>query len=284
MQTLTVGMNSTSNNLEPKTAWDYRTERYNTQLPRLQLGVVPPGNKSSADQRGILMLDPRSQWEPFHIPADTPGLGTLALGANSTTFFMSILTSFPNFLLSNLNYTFDSGVILSRINTYMSFGTAHPTLVDLFQDTLITTASPALALQALLTRVCQMAYYEQLIKLKSPVTVVTAFSLTATVPVQWTGFVLGVVLIVVHSVIVVVIIFLFVRSTEISFIGSYWQTVAQVVSKDTQPILEEADRMDDGAVKEWAKGGKVVESSVNRFALRESAGGRVTLGLAENGK
>jgi hypothetical protein len=66
--------------------------------------------------------------------------------------------------------------------------------------------------------------------------------------VQWTGFILGLVLVVVHSVIVVVMVVLFVRSTEISFNESYWQTVAQVVSKETQPILEELDRMDDGAV------------------------------------
>jgi hypothetical protein len=46
--------------------------------------------------------------------------------------------------------------------------------------------------------------------------------------------------------------------------ASYWQTVAQVVSKETQPILDELHRMDDGAVREWAKG---VES----------------LGLVENG-
>ena len=70
------------------------------------------------------------------------------------------------------------------------------------------------------------------------------------------------------------------RSTEISFIGSYWQTVAQVVSKETQAILDELDRMDDGAVREWAKG---VGSLGGRWALREGAGRRITLGLVENG-
>ncbi|CAI7621778.1 unnamed protein product [Penicillium glandicola] len=282
MQTVTVGMNSTTNNLEPETTWDHHTAKYNTELSRLQLGVLSPDNTSSTNDRGILTLEPRSQWETFNIPAGTPGLGTLALVGDPVTFFTTILSSFPNFLISSLNYTLDPGVILSRKDPWSIIGTAHPIHVELFQDTLITTASPALALQALLTRICQMTYYEQLIKLQTPVTAETAFSLTVTIPVRWTGFVVGMALILVHSIIMVVVVVLFVRSTEISFIGSYWQTVAQVVSKETGPILEGADRMDDEAVRECAKQEKVVESSRDRWVLQESAGGRVTLGLIEN--
>lgn len=279
MQTLTVGINSTSDNLEPKTAWDFNTEHFNTEPSRLQLGVFSPVNTSSTNHRGILTLEPRSQWKTFDIPAGTPGME-----ADSITFFAAILVSFPSFLVSSLNYTFNDGVILSRIIPSLYFGNAHPTHVDLFQDTLITTASPALALQALLARICQMAYYEQLVKLTTPATAVTTFSFTATIPVRWTGFVLGIILVLVHSVIVVVIAVLFVRSTEVSFIGSYWQTVAQVVSKETGPILEEADRMDDGAVEEWAKREKVVELSEDRWALQANADGRVTLGVVESGE
>lgn len=279
MKPFTVGMNSTSDNLEPKTSWDFHTDRYNTELSRLQLGVSSPTNTSSTNHRGILTLEPRSQWETFDIPAGTPGIE-----ADPTPFFVIILDNFPTFFISSLNYTFDPGVILSRKLPRLILGNAHSTHVDLFQDTLITTASPALALQALLTRICQMAYYEQLVKLTTPVTAVTAFSLTATIPVRWTGFILGMALILAHFVIVMVIAVLFVRSTEVSLIGSYWQTVAQVVSKETGPILEEADRMDDGAIKEWAKREKVVESSEDRWVLQGNADGRVTLGLVENGE
>jgi hypothetical protein len=197
---------------------------------------------------------------------------------------LAILTSFPTFLRSSLNDTFDPGVILSRKAAAPILGNAHLTHVDLFQDTLITTASPALAVQALLTRICQMAYYEQLVKLNSPVAAVTAFSLTATIPVQWTGFMLGTVLIVIHWVIMIVVVVQFVRSTEISFIGSYWHTVAQVVSNETRPILEEADRMDDGAVTRWAKREEMSGSLRGRWVLRGSAGKRVTLKLVENGE
>lgn len=60
--------------------------------------------------------------------------------------------------------------------------------------------------------------------------------------------------------------------------------MAQVVSKETEPILGEADRMDDEAVKEWAEREKAVESSEDRWVLRGNADGRVTLGLVENGE
>ncbi|KAJ6094271.1 hypothetical protein N7467_003116 [Penicillium canescens] len=282
MQTLNVGMNSKSDSLEPKLTWDHHTGSYNTEPPRLQLGVSSPSNTSSTNHRGILTLDPRSQWEIFD-PPDTPGLSTLALGDAPNSFFMDVLSNFPAFFPSDLSYTLDRGVTLSRISKSATYNNAHSTHTDLFQDTLMTTASPALALQATLTRIYQMTYYEQLVRLSSPVAAETAFSLTATIPVRWTGFVLGLVLIGVHSVIMVVVIVLFVRSTEISFIGSYWQTVAQVVSKETRPILKQADRMDDGAVSKWAKRKKVAGSLGDRYVLRES-GGRVTLELVENGE
>ncbi|UKZ76144.1 hypothetical protein TrVFT333_003840 [Trichoderma virens FT-333] len=275
-QTLTVEMNSTSDNLEPKAAWDRRTQRYNTEHSRLQLGVSSPGNTSSANHRGILTLCPRSQWEIFHPPTNT-------LIVDRTLFFLAILVSFPTFLGSNLNYTFDRGVVFSRKGSGSVDGNAYPTHVDLFQDTLITTASPALAVQALLTRICQMAYYEKLVQLSSPAAAMTAFSLTATIPVQWTGFALGTMLIVIHLAIMIVVFVQFVRLTEMSFIGSYWQTVAQVVSNETRPILDEADRMDDGAVRGWAKR-EVGRALGGRWVLRRSFNRRVTLGFVEDGE
>ncbi|CAG7960829.1 unnamed protein product [Penicillium salamii] len=273
-QTLIVGLNSSSDNPEPKTTWDHHTQNYNTETSRLQLGVSSPGNTTtSIAQRGILSLDSRSQWETFHRPADI-------MGVDPTTFFRAILPEFITFFNSSLN----QGVVLSRTTSGLMLANAHKSHVDLFQDTLITTASPALALQALLARITQMAYYAQLIKLHSPVAVTAAFSQAATIPVQWTGFAMGMLLIGIHSVIVVVVVVWFVTSTRISIIGSYWQTVAQVVSKDTQPILDVADQLNDGAVKKWAMREGVVDSRAlrRRWGLRgDNTGGRAALGLVD---
>jgi hypothetical protein len=91
---------------------------------------------------------------------------------------------------------------------------------------------------------------------------------------------MGMLLIGIHSVIVVAVVAWFARSTRISIIGSYWQTVAQVVSKDTQPILDVADQMDDAAVRKWAIREGVVDSNAlrRRWGLRgDNTGGRATL-------
>lgn len=137
------------------------------------------------------------------------------------------------------------------------------------------TDSPALVVQALLTRICQIAYYEQLAMLNSPVPAATAFSLTAPIPLQWTGFGIGMVLVGIHSVIMVVIVVWFVRATRASLIGGYWQAVAQVVSDGTRMVLNEADRMDDGAVREWMRQGNVVESLEARRLLRSASYSRL---------
>jgi hypothetical protein len=277
MQTTIVGLNSSSDNPEPKPTWDHNAQSYDTESNRPQLGIVSSSVKNTTSttvsQRGILSLDPRSQWETFHRPADI-------VGVNPTTFFRATLPGF----ITSYNFTSDQGVVLSRTVPGVGFDNAHKTHVDLFQDTLITTASPAFALQALLTRITQMAYYDQLVRLHSPVAATTAFSQIASIPVQWTGFAMGMMLIGIHSIIVLVVIVWFVRSTRISFIGSYWQAVAQVVSKGTQPILDVADRMDDVAVSKWTvREGVVVGSKTSRrrWGLRgdTGTGGRATLEL-----
>jgi hypothetical protein len=85
MQTLIVGLNSSSDNPE---TWDHHTQNYNTASSRLQLGVSLQGNTTASNtQRGIPSLDSRSQWETFHRPADI-------IGVDPTTFFRAILPDF----------------------------------------------------------------------------------------------------------------------------------------------------------------------------------------------
>jgi hypothetical protein len=98
-----------------------------------------------------------------------------------------------------------------------------------------------------------MAYYEQLVKLGTTATASTSFSSTAFIPTQWAGFAVAAVLIAAHFAIVAIATVLFLKYTKSSFIGNYWQAVSQVVSKDTMPILEQADKMKDEEVKRWVK-------------------------------
>ncbi|KAJ6099769.1 hypothetical protein N7467_001304 [Penicillium canescens] len=73
----------------------------------------------------------------------------------------------------------------------------------------------------------------------------TAFSFASPIPVQWTGFVIGMALIATHFIVVGMVAVQFLKCTVGSFIGSYWQAVSQMVSKESRPILEQADRMSD---------------------------------------
>lgn len=58
--------------------------------------------------------------------------------------------------------------------------------------------------------------------------------------------------------------------------------MAQVISEETRPILEKADRMNDEAVRVWARREEVMESLSSRWVLRRSSSGRATLGLVKD--
>lgn len=173
----------------------------------------------------------------------------------------------------------DPGVVLTR-NALAFSTTAHLTHMDMFRDTLNMTASPALALQVLLARVCQMAYYEQLVKMNTKTTASTAFSYVSSIPVQWTGFVIGSALIAAHDTVVGIVTIKFLECTTGSLIGNYWQAVSQMVSKKSRPILELADRMSDAEVKHWAKHQSLDLKS--RCMLRCQDDGRIALGAMDD--
>lgn len=273
VQTITVGLSSSADSVEPRISWDKLTQSYNTSAPRHQLGASR--RRENATERGVLTLEPRSQWgavlrlkdlytDEYDLPA----------------FFMALLAALPTFMLAESGLNFSPGVLLSRLNPGFYSGNAHYDHVNMFQDTLNTTASPALAFQVLLTRIYQMAYYEELEKFKGTAVVSTAYSLTSSIPSQWTGLMIGTGLIAVHIVIVTVIAVQFLKHADNSIIGSYWQTISQIVSNETHPIFEQADRMNDEEVKRWAK--RQFRNLKVRRSLRHQHNGRITLGIPPN--
>jgi len=232
-------------------SWDAREPRlslsrenpgsYNTEALRWQLGATL--NRDSLDERGILTLEPRPEWTTFNEATNIP--------ADPLYFERSLTSALPG--QSN-----DSFVFLSNTNPGVRVPTeavffAHTSHVNLFQDTLNDTKSPALALQAVLTRMTQMLYYDRITQLDERRAAWTSFATIAFLPVRWTGFVGAVVIIATHLAIVVTVTVLFLKVTVHSHIGSYWQAIAQVVTKDTIPILEQLDGMKDKEIKTWAK-------------------------------
>ncbi|KAJ4288242.1 hypothetical protein N0V88_007432 [Collariella sp. IMI 366227] len=134
-------------------------------------------------------------------------------------------------------------LVVQLSNITEAYDYAHGTHVALFQSTLLTTQSPALATQALLARLFQMAYYDQLVKLTTAAKALTSSSSTNLIPSRWTGFIAVTTLVAAHLLVVATTTLLFLRHTESSMIGNYWQAVSQVFSMDTQQVVQQADRM-----------------------------------------
>jgi hypothetical protein len=268
VETFVADMNSSWDGLEPKLSWDRQAQGYNTEMARRQLGAsLTP---ETFHDRGILVLGPRSQWQSFtNESSDTPWI-----------FLSSLKESLPlpQFDLRPANDSANSGVILSKRNTGDD-SIAHLTHVDMFQDTLIATGSPALATQALFARVLQMAYYEQLVKLGTTAAATASVSTTVFIPVRWTGFTVAAVLVALHVLIVAIVTVLFQLYTTSSLLGNHWQAVSQVVSQDTLPILQEADSMQDKEVQRWAKFQNIDLSRSSLVRLRSDK--RIALSIKE---
>ncbi|KAK8108837.1 hypothetical protein PG984_014638 [Apiospora sp. TS-2023a] len=69
------------------------------------------------------------------------------------------------------------------------------------------------------------------------------------IPTTQTGLVVVITMITVHFIVLGATLFLFLRRTETTMIGNAWQSVAQVISDDTLPILEQAGDLRDKEVK-----------------------------------
>ncbi|KAL4783147.1 hypothetical protein BJX76DRAFT_368601 [Aspergillus varians] len=270
-RTFTVSMNSSWQGIEPKIPWNRATNSYDTEQSRRQLGASLTAQNLS--QRGVLALAPKSEWSHFDMAVKE---GEEAY-QTYWHFAVSLLGSLPIpqlELTSSDSQKADPGLMLSEINT-ADTSTADRSHVGLFQDTLQDTDSPALALQTLITRGTQKVYYENLARADPTEPALTAFSSTALIPVRWAGFIAGVSLITTHFVILVLITALFVMYTENSFLGNYWQAIAQLLSKDTLPILDQVSTLSDKEVKHLGK--YEISHLQHRSFLRRRRDGRVAI-------
>ncbi|KID82279.1 hypothetical protein MGU_10388 [Metarhizium guizhouense ARSEF 977] len=265
VDTFVADLHSNWDGLEPITSWKPSAERYNTTTARAQLSAVLP--RPRLDRRGVLALGPRSDWQHFfpqtyELPSNVSSNASTIVPppGGVWTFAQALAYSLHNPQSSDRNpvhgnQTADRGVILSRHVHTMHFN-AHESHTSLFQDTLDQTQSPAVALQALLTRICQMVYYEALPRLNESGHAETAFSHVAVLPTRWTGFGVGMGLLLTHWVVVLVVGGLSARYTRHSLLRNYWQAVSHMYSNETVAVLEEAHRINDRDVKRWvdAKG------------------------------
>ncbi|KAF4314425.1 hypothetical protein GTA08_BOTSDO01371 [Botryosphaeria dothidea] len=155
-----VAMQSNTGRIEPTVGWDAKQGQYDTGEVRKQLGVTE--NRLGYGDRGVLKLIKERDWPMYELKS------------------MDLLGEPPsqNFALCQF---------CQRSNSTI----AHRALAALFQDVLVETGNPALALQALFTTISQMTYYSLLVEFDQdgPAQVISAFanpistpSATATAP------------------------------------------------------------------------------------------------------
>lgn len=129
----------------------------------------------------------------------------------------------------------------------------HPAHSSVFQSIVQQTEDPARAVQALLTRLYQMQYYDFLPDFDLKQAAETMYSTERPIPSRWTGLLIVLCLVAVHLLLVSITTAVFVLRTRGSALGNIWQAVSQMASPGTRQILESADFKRDDEVKDCVK-------------------------------
>ncbi|CAG1990402.1 unnamed protein product [Fusarium graminearum] len=140
---------------------------------------------------------------------------------------------------------------MSDGNVVVQTWSAHEFYRAVFLTSLLTTGDPALAIQSVLTRLHQVAYYELLDHYDIIYPVTTMHLTDKLIPVQWLGLGLVIGMAVVHLTQVFVVIVIFLSRTRLSALGNAWQAVAQAAHVTKAVESSETDL--DKDITAWAE-------------------------------
>lgn len=143
----------------------------------------------------------------------------------------------------------------------------HDALASLYENILLETNSPALALQAILTRISQAFYYLNLPRENNTKEAEVVFSTTAFIPTCQRGLLSVAALLAVHLLAVLAITIAFISRTRQSLLGNSWQAVSQVTGEDIMSVLDVSTEMPDKDVTKWLKtttGGQELHARLRR--------------------
>ncbi|KAF2797564.1 hypothetical protein K505DRAFT_358265 [Melanomma pulvis-pyrius CBS 109.77] len=102
--------------------------------------------------------------------------------------------------------------------------------VLLFQEILRTGGSPAFAVQALITSLANLAYYDQLAQFDKLDEVAQGYWITSNIAVQHTGFLAIATVMGFHLALVIICLYMFLSETKWSIMGNTWCAIAQLVN------------------------------------------------------
>ncbi|GJC98606.1 hypothetical protein ColKHC_07432 [Colletotrichum higginsianum] len=241
-----VEMSSDQDGAEPGLSWDRVNARYETAPIRGQYENLGD-NATVRDSRGILTLHPKTSWG---FEEDESNM-TKTTKSRSWMPFSSVADGLP---YMSLNGDQRAGGIL--VPGAFSPYAVHYAHAALFQDIVMTTGSLAQGLQGLFTVLRQMAYYEisPYFDMQSPASLI--LSNEELIPVRWTGFTVVVGMVFTHLILLAVVLVLFFKFTRLSWLGNVWMSLSQVVSLETEDLIDKStDKLDkevDKVIKEEA--------------------------------
>jgi hypothetical protein len=250
MQYMDVNATRSSNTIEPSLNWNVSNAQYDTASARRQLGVAQE-DISLAD-RGIFQLARQDDWrwpgtapDPhwirdcnFMYHGDLTGV---AFGG----------TMIPDF--GTRNYSF---VVCPATSNCDSSGTSynpphdmfvdiHATQAALFNDVIVTTSRPALAIQALQMSWYRQTYYDWAVMFDLPSNATTQFTTQALIPVASSALIAVIAICTAHVVLIGTAMYFFVRYATSSLLDNTWSAVAQLSSDKLRPWLQQlSDKTD----------------------------------------
>ncbi|KAF5612806.1 hypothetical protein F25303_14315 [Fusarium sp. NRRL 25303] len=214
---------STSIPPEPSLIWDASKTSWNTEAVLQQLGALRPN--STTVERGIFDLSP-SSWR-WKTPPD-------------------------GFSLSG-EYFETADALYSVGWDPLYEGMVNSAQFSILKDTVMSTKNPALALQAYLTRLCFICYYDR-IAMFDAIGPSLQVSLTqVTRPLGWTAFIIVAVVTLLHLVLILSVTLKFRRAGSLSLIQNTWAAISQLLGPMTEDWIRDADTVDDKTVKSWLK-------------------------------
>jgi hypothetical protein len=128
---------------------------------------------------------------------------------------------------------------------------AHSAHISQFQRIIKDSSDPAPAVQDLMTRLYQMAYYDHLGEDDLKFSVTTVHSTVRFVPSRWTGYLIVLALCACHLCMVWITFFVLMLCLEYSALGNTWHTLAQTARMTD--AIEWSEVLLDSEVTKWAE-------------------------------
>ncbi|KAF2971648.1 hypothetical protein GQX73_g2019 [Xylaria multiplex] len=239
---LTLTVDKTTNTAEKKAIMSGLA--IDTTDIQVLLGADP--SIQSPTERGVFSIGHIEDDPNFLFIAD--GNGPLSLGQNNTSVMESYLLYMAQAQRSNATIT-----ACDPCDGYTT-QSANPIYANIFSSILSRTNRAAVALQSVYTVLGQTVYYDLLDKYDQPYKTNVTSSKTIKLPQQSLGLLAVIILATSSLVAIGAMTALFSRHSHYTLLGETWHTLSQVISSETEAILDGKVILPDDSMEKHFKG------------------------------